>query len=102
MLGKFNLVGWFKPLAAHAAVHATVTFGIALYYVPEYTVAFAVVDGIVHFCIDKWKVEVSRPYDSKLHAEFWQLLGIDQFLHHITHYMLISMMMHLMFGYQTC
>lgn len=98
MLGKFNRKGWVKPLAAHALVHAVATFGIALYYVPNYALAFVLVDLVVHFVVDKIKVESSRPYDPKLHPQFWQLLGIDQMAHHITHYMLIAYMMHLMYG----
>lgn len=102
MLGKFNKVGWAKPLAAHASVHSFATFMIALYYVPNYALVFALIDLVVHFCIDKWKVEASRQYDAKLHPQFWQLLGIDQFLHHMTHYMLMAGMMHLMYGHATC
>lgn len=102
MLGKFKTVGWALPLAAHCAVHALFTFAIALYYAPSYALGLALVDFGTHFVVDKLKVEASRPYDKNIHQEYWILLGLDQFAHHFTHYILIAMIMHSMFGHQTC
>lgn len=98
MLGKFNPTGWALPLAAHCAVHAVATASIALYYAPSYALPLAIADFFIHFVIDKFKVEASRGYDSQKDKEFWIALGMDQFAHHMTHYMLIAMMMHLMYG----
>lgn len=71
MLGKFNREGWIMPLAAHCAVHALATFSIALYYMPSYALPLAIADFIVHFVVDKIKVESSREFDKNTDKEYW-------------------------------
>lgn len=87
MLGKFKLVNWELPLAAHSAVHMGMTFMIALAYIPiQYAALVAVADMVIHFIIDRVKVVFSRDYDSAVDKEFWWWLGADQMAHHVTHY----------------
>lgn len=92
MLGKFNAKDWELPLFTHAAVHALMTFGIVMYFLGNVEIAagMMMLDLITHFTIDRVK---ASPYmfgkykpDEKI---FWLALGADQFLHHITHYIII-------------
>jgi len=91
MLAKFNVKGWFKPLMAHTGMHGTATLVIALLFGVDATTAIyiAMFDIIVHTVVDKLKVEFSRDYDKNKDKEFWWWLGIDQMLHHLTHYTII-------------
>jgi len=92
MLGKFNAKDWELPLFTHAAVHALMTFGIVMYFLGNVEIAagMMMLDLVTHFTIDRVK---ASPYmfgkykpDEKI---FWLALGADQFLHHITHYIII-------------
>ena len=92
MLGKFNAKDWELPLFTHAAVHALMTFGIVMYFLGNVEIAagMMMLDLVTHFTIDRIK---ASPYmfgkykpDEKI---FWLALGADQFLHHITHYIII-------------
>lgn len=93
-LGKFNRVGWAGPLALHCGIHAVLTLLIllvvgygelALGFIPSVVLA----DFVLHFVIDKMKVEGSRSVGTD-DKEFWWLLGIDQWAHHMTHYAIIA------------
>ena len=92
MLGKFNAKDWELPLFTHASVHALMTFGIVMYFLGNVEIAagMMMLDLVTHFTIDRVK---ASPYmfgkykpDQKI---FWLALGGDQFLHHITHYIII-------------
>ena len=91
MLGKMQAIGWVKPLAAHAAVHALATYIITMYFVGPFTaILFALADFIIHFTVDRIKASPklggrfnpTQPY-------FWWALGADQMAHHLTHYLFI-------------
>lgn len=117
MLGKFRDKGWVKPLAAHAAVHAAGTLLIsALVGRPLLGLALAVFDGVVHFTMDRIKasnrllgrfkalsaqemrVELRYLAEGDSFAKmnirdntlFWNCLGLDQMVHHLTHYACIA------------
>lgn len=98
MLGKMNKTNWKLPLLAHASVHAIVTFFIAYWFLDLHywldTLVFATLlalfDLTVHFTVDRLKA--SPDLGGKLKPEqpyFWWALGADQMLHHITHYVII-------------
>jgi hypothetical protein len=94
MLGKFN-ADWsfFKPLAAHAGVHAAFTFAIATALVgPLLGVSLALFDGVTHFIIDRIKAgpKYLGRYNDKNTAVFWEVLGLDQMAHHMVHYIIIA------------
>ena len=115
-LGKFR-PGWdfVGPLASHAAVHAYGTAMVLIIYDMAYrgvsgvslmTMAvLAVIDLVAHFCIDRFKASprwcgrwkalsagqyvlatASRRSENR---KFWSALGMDQALHHMTHYFFI-------------
>lgn len=87
MLGKFKDKGWEMPLLAHTSVHMLMTYLIVLYYLPwYYALLLSIGDMCTHFLIDRFKVVVSKGYDSSKDKEFWWWLGADQMAHHFTHY----------------
>jgi len=91
MLGKFDS-GWsfFLPLMAHAGVHAVMTLGIVLYFDPAYW-WLALVDGTIHFLMDRIKAGprwLGR-FSDKNKPVYWRCLGLDQMIHHLTHYGII-------------
>jgi hypothetical protein len=112
MLRKF-LPGWdfVRPLAAHAGTHAGFTFVIALaatftrpYGLPI-SVGCAALDFTVHFIVDRIKASpqmlgrfkalsaaefksASAP-QIRANTYFWWALGWDQAMHHLTHYLII-------------
>jgi hypothetical protein len=83
--GKGQPSAWFAPLCAHTGLHGLGTLLIALAVKPALW-WLAPVDFAVHTAIDRGKVLVGRR--SRLaasDARFWWLIGLDQFLHHVTH-----------------
>lgn len=116
MLGKF-LPGWrwVLPLAAHAAVHGAFTLGIALAFGSHWAWALALFDASVHFAMDRvkaspnlmgrwkpltsvnyaWTVKNAREGDADCKRAvrgnrlFWDSIGLDQMVHHLTHYAVI-------------
>lgn len=96
MLGKFKEVGWEHPLTAHCLVHAAFTI-IALMFVVDVDIAvtLALVDFGIHFAIDRGKVLLSKGLDSGKDAKFWWYLGVDQLLHHLTHYAFIGFVVYI-------
>lgn len=98
MLGKFKDSGWVAPLSAHCGVHAFFTLCISLALVSwEYAIALACFDFVVHFIMDRVKASPRllgryAPTESK----FWYALGFDQMVHHLTHYAIVAILIHLM------
>lgn len=106
MLGKFK-EGWgfVLPLLAHVAVHAVGTFLITCWFGIGWALAYAGFDATIHFFMDRAKA--SKKYLGRfkpLTAEtaptanaqqwrandyFWWSLGLDQMVHHLTHYAII-------------
>ncbi len=136
MLGKFK-EGWafVPPLAAHAFVHGTFTFLIALVARHDLDLACALAgfDFVIHFAMDRikaspklmgrWKPLTGKEYEKTMgwlkdfkgfsskdayrqstivkergeklaslrsNRMFWHSLGIDQMVHHLTHYAIIA------------
>lgn len=87
MLKKFS-PGWdfILPLSMHCFVHALITLTICLAFRAELW-WLAVFDFIVHFIMDRIK---SGPrylgrYSDMHRQSFWNALGLDQMVHHLTH-----------------
>ena len=83
-LGKDCRDEWFKPLAAHVAIHAGLALVIVLIVAPRLW-WLALVDLAVHFVVDRGKTMLGRwgrwgPDD----ARYWWLFGFDQLLHQLT------------------
>jgi hypothetical protein len=98
MLGKFKEVGWQAPLAAHAISHGLATTFILcvarmtfdLHIDTMFIVYLAIFDTIIHFIVDRCKVVFNKITGCKpTDASFWNAIGIDQMIHHLTHYGII-------------
>ncbi len=85
-LGKEAEAGWLPPLAVHAAIHALGTLIICLMIAPA-LFWFSGVDFIVHSFLDRAKGLLRRRYEATpSQSIFWWLLGVDQTLHGLTHF----------------
>ena len=108
MLQKFK-PDWsfFFPLVAHAGVHAIMTLAIAFFFSDSliFCLQLALFDFVVHFMMDRIKAGPSylgrfkalaaseymqsTPEQKRGNKLFWISLGIDQKIHHLTHYAII-------------
>lgn len=91
MLGKTR-PNWdfLLPLVTHCLVHAAGTFIICLIFA-SHLWWLAIFDFVVHFVMDRLK---SGPrylgrFNDLTKAGFWNILGIDQMVHHLTHIYII-------------
>lgn len=78
------------PLTLHCLVHAVLTLIICLFFSVSLW-WLAVFDFVVHFLMDRLK---SGPrylgrYNDLSKSGFWNVLGIDQMVHHLTHLYII-------------
>lgn len=106
MLGKFkDDWGFVLPLLAHVSVHAVGTFLIACWFGVGKAVLLALFDAIVHFMMDRLKASkkylgrfksltaetapTATPQQWRSNDYFWWSLGFDQLVHHMTHYVII-------------
>lgn len=106
MLGKFNREGWLKPLAQHAYVHAIITLAIASFYlglrgdvatIPYFTLTWglALFDFLAHGTMDRIKASPDLLGRYKITEKyFWWALGLDQMWHHLTHYIIIGVLLY--------
>lgn len=69
----------------HSGQHAIGTFVVASLCItqPIYWVGFALLDFVVHYHVDYIKMRYGCRDISK--KEFWNQLGLDQFVHYITY-----------------
>lgn len=87
--GKAAPTGWLLPLLVHVAGHAALTLAIMLIVAPRLW-WLAAAEFAVHAAIDRLKAVVGqRQRLDPGKAEFWWLLGFDQFLHHVTNIALV-------------
>jgi hypothetical protein len=108
MLGKFREDwGFVGPLLAHVAVHASMTFLIVLAVLgrPWAALGCAGFDAGVHFVMDRIKAsprwlgryksltaetaKTATAAQWRSNHGFWWSLGLDQGIHHMTHYAVI-------------
>lgn len=91
MLGKFDVEGWVLPLATHCSVHGAFTLIILAPIVPTpWAIGLALFDMIAHFTMDRIKASpfLLGMYEPS-QKQYWNVLGFDQLVHHLTHYMII-------------
>jgi Protein of unknown function (DUF3307) len=111
-IGKFREDwGFLGPLLAHVGIHAAFTFALCVSFGASWSVALglACFDAGVHFVMDRakasgrylgrWKpltaegwMAATRTNDRKAlrgNKLFWQALGFDQMIHHLTDYAVI-------------
>lgn len=109
MLGKFRREDWIGPLAAHAGLHALLTLAIAFVAGGDQLLILAGVDFWSHFTMDRikaspnllgrfkpltpsgYQIALKDGDECKLQSNrfFWWSLGVDQMVHHLTHYGII-------------
>jgi hypothetical protein len=108
MLGKFK-PGWayINPLLAHVSVHGAFTFWIAWAFTGSFWFAngLALFDMVCHFTMDRIKASpdllgrfkpltketyfAATPQQLASNNYFWWSIGLDQSVHHLTHYVII-------------
>jgi len=100
---KFNRTGWVWPLAKHAGDHAIFSgiiavstlwfFGVGLQTIVLWTAICFFTDFAIHFTMDRIKASPNLwgRYKDMNNAPYWMCLGLDQAVHHLTHYALIAM-----------
>ncbi len=88
MVEKKGSPGWdfALPLLLHSSVHGVQTLLIVFYFAPQLWY-LALFDTGIHFMIDRLK---SGPryfgrFNDPSTAVFWNILGLDQTLHHLVH-----------------
>jgi hypothetical protein len=83
--GKDRASAWLLPLCAHTGLHGLGTLLITLPVEPALW-WLALVDFAVHTAIDRGKGLIGqRTHFPPTDTRFWWLIGIDQFLHQVTH-----------------
>jgi len=93
MLGKFKEKNWLLPLLAHVYLHGAATFTIAFFASGSlfwFAISLMLMDMVIHFTMDRVKAspKMLGRFNIK-EKEFWWSLGFDQMVHHLTHYLLI-------------
>lgn len=79
--GKERNEGWLAPLTVHVLRHAVLTLGVALVIAPRLW-WLAAVDFAIHMTIDRCKTLAAHGGGwSMTQAQFWWLIGCDQWLH---------------------
>jgi hypothetical protein len=99
MLGKFSEDDWVLPLLAHSSVHGFFTMIILLPFVSTVAaISLALFDMVVHFIMDRIKASpfLLGRYQPQEKA-YWNVLGLDQLVHHLTHYAIILITLILVF-----
>ena len=82
--GKEQRSEWGPPLLAHALCHAILTLVITLVTAPQLW-WLSLIDLVVHLAIDRSKTLVAQRGGWRTdEAQFWWLLGFDQYLHQLT------------------
>ena len=91
MLKKVNS-GWdfVWPLSLHCGVHSLITLSIVLLVAPSLW-WLAPMDFAIHFLMDRIK---SGPrylgrFNDSHRTSYWVALGFDQMVHHLTHLLII-------------
>lgn len=78
------------PLVTHCLVHGVLTLIICMFFAPQLW-WLAIIDFVIHFFMDRLK---SGPrylgrFNDLGRSGFWNVLGIDQMVHHLTHIYII-------------
>ncbi len=84
--------GWsfFLPLAAHCLIHASMTLIVILYVRPSLW-WLAGIDFVAHFIMDRIKAgpKYLGRFRDRDKASYWNALGFDQMVHHLTGFYII-------------
>lgn len=79
---------------AHAGLHALFTMWILVSpFSPlngAEAMSWALLEGVIHYAIDWSKVNITNQCKyTPANAQFWNLLGIDQYLHYLTYWFIL-------------
>lgn len=89
---KKRLPGWdyVLPLAVHCLVHMAFSLTIILMVNPSLW-WLALVDFASHFVMDRVKSspKMLGRFSDKNKSSYWNCFGLDQMVHHLTHYFII-------------
>lgn len=74
------------PLSLHCGVHGLGTLMIVLYFAPSLWL-LSLFDFLIHFIVDRVKASPNYlgRYNDLGRSSFWNILGLDQMMHHLTH-----------------
>jgi len=77
----------------HATLHGLTTMLCFYWYAPYASMMLGMIDTYIHYHIDWAKMNINAKFGWKAdtHAEFWWLLGLDQFLHALTYIGLVAL-----------
>lgn len=90
MLGKSRRTDWVGPLLAHTGLHAFLTFLLLLSFGAALAFWFAVLEGILHFYIDRIKAHPDWGGRwGTTQPQFWIALGADQLAHGLTYVLIV-------------
>lgn len=80
----------------HAAIHFYATFLVLIVFHQSFSVAgsLATLDYVLHYHIDWAKMNLGKRYNlTPTNSEwFWILLGLDQFLHACTYFLIVALL----------
>lgn len=81
---------FIPPLALHSAIHAMLTLTIVS-FIDVDLFWLALVDFFVHFTMDRIKAgpKYLGRFRDTASVGFWMSFGIDQMVHHFTHYWIV-------------
>jgi hypothetical protein len=79
----------------HAGLHGIATWACFAWIDPTAGVGLGVIDALLHYHIDwaKMNLNAKMGWGPSTHEEFWILLGVDQYLHAITYFFLIYLIL---------
>lgn len=82
------------PLATHCFVHAILTLVILAVYSLWSLWWLVLLDFVVHFIMDRIKAGPNYlgRFSDKSKASYWNSFGLDQMVHHLTHFYIIWVM----------
>jgi len=88
---KAKKENWLLPLLAHTATHGLFTLLIVASFVPPViALGLALFDVVLHSITDRLKASKNLFRNvEKTGMAYWYGLGLDQMIHHITHYIII-------------
>ncbi|MEO1251856.1 MAG: DUF3307 domain-containing protein [Pseudomonadota bacterium] len=86
--------GFIFPLSVHVMVHAVMTYGIVMVVNPSLWYLF-LLDFFAHFAMDRIKASPTLlgRFSDTTKQTYWMTFGFDQMVHHLTHYIVIFVLL---------
>lgn len=84
---------WHPLGILHSLIHAVLTIFVLWSFTnPELVLIYAFLDGLTHYAIDFFKMNINYMYNLKPDNQlFWALVGLDQFMHYLTYFVITVM-----------